>query len=69
MNRQQKQMKNPENKEWQLHMEPNYNFSGNSFKDFLTEKHTNYYQKILLKNCFIYDIHYIFTGNVYRTVN
>ena len=53
MNRQQKQMKHPENKEWQLHMEPNYNFSGNSFKDFLTEKHTNYYQKIPLKNSFI----------------
>ena len=38
MNRQRKQMKHPENKEWQLHMEPNYNFSGNSFKDFSTEK-------------------------------
>ena len=53
MNRQQKQMKHPENKEWQLHMEPNYNFSGSSFKGFLTEKHTNYYQKIPLKNSFI----------------
>ena len=28
MNRQQKQMKHPENKSWQLHMEPDYNFSG-----------------------------------------
>ena len=28
MNRQQKQMKHPENKGWQLHMEPDYNFSG-----------------------------------------
>ena len=28
MNRQQKQMKHPENKDWQLHMEPDYNFSG-----------------------------------------
>ena len=28
MNRQQNQMKHPENKGWQLHMEPDYNFSG-----------------------------------------
>ena len=28
MKRQQKQMKHPENKGWQLHMEPDYNFSG-----------------------------------------
>ena len=38
MNRQQKQMKHHENKGWQLHMEPDYNFSGTWFQRLFKRK-------------------------------
>ena len=38
INHQQKQMKHPENKGFNLHMEPDYNFSGTSFQRFFLKK-------------------------------
>ena len=50
-------------------MESDYNFSGTKVGGFLKGKHANCSQQTLLKNCFIHDICYIFTGNVCHTVN